>query len=65
MDFHYGGGYSRSAPFREWWMARRYLFDREYGVLLRQAEHEERRREADLSRRYDESVTFLKQQQQG
>ena len=49
--------------YREWWAARRFLFDERFGPLIRQAEREARAEEERTAAAYRRSVAQLKAQE--
>jgi hypothetical protein len=50
--------------YREWWAARRFLFDERFGTLLRQSERQARIEEERTAAAYRRSVAHLKAQQE-
>lgn len=50
--------------YRAWWAARRFLFEEHYGILIRQAEREQRAEEARVAAHYERSVAVLRARQQ-
>ena len=48
--------------YREWWTARRFLFDERFGPLIRHADREERLEEERIASQYRKSVAALKAQ---
>ena len=48
--------------YREWWVARWFLFDERFGSLIRRAEQEERIEEERMASAYRRSVAALKAQ---
>lgn len=48
--------------YREWWNARRFLFDERFGPLLRQADNAAKAEQERMSAAYRKSVAILKAQ---